>query len=358
MTSLPPIGEALSATLLDLLAIPSPTGEEERLCDAVEARLRRRFPAPRVRRVGNAVAAGALVPDGRPTVALLGHLDTVPGQARPPRVSGDRVIGLGASDMKAGLAVMLELADRVPDAAPVRLVLAFYDREETDFDASGLPPLLEAVPALLGCDLGLCLEPTDGDLHLGCVGSLHVRLTVRGRAAHSARPWLGDNAIHRALPLLADLAALPVREAEVDGLVYREVTSVTQASAGGGRNVVPDTLSCNVNVRFAPGRTPEEAEAELAGLVAGRAELEVVDRAPAALPHAGHPLLRRLADAGARVLPKQAWTDVARLAAAGLPAANLGPGLAAQAHQAGEHCELPLLTAVYERLEALLLEGP
>ena len=236
--------QALRATLLDLLRIPSPTGEEGPLCDAVEARLRRRGP---VRRVGNALAAGSLEGDGRPALALFGHLDTVPGDPAPPTCDGDRVVGLGASDMKAGLAVMLELADRIPPDAPVRLLLAFYDREETDFDASGLPPLLDAVPALLECDLAVCLEPTDGDLHLGCVGSLHARLTVRGRAAHSARPWFGDSAVERALPLLGELAALPVREIEVDGLVFREVTTITQLEAGGGRNVVPDRLTCNVN---------------------------------------------------------------------------------------------------------------
>ena len=348
---------ALLDTLLALLRTPSVTGDEGHLADLLEDRLVRRFGRARVVRAGNALAAGALEPDGRPSLALLGHLDTVPGEQQPPRVEGDRVFGLGASDMKAGLAVMVELADRIPADAPLRLVLALYDREETDFAAGGLPDLLAAALALAGCDLALCLEPTDGDLHLGCVGSLHARLTVRGRAAHSARPWLGESALVRALPLLADLSAVGVREVERDGLVFSEVCTVTQAELSGpGRNSVPDSLTCNVNLRFAPGRTAAEAEAELAELVAGRAEVDVVDSAPSASPCAGNPLLERLAGGAVRVLAKQAWTDVARLAAAGCDAANFGPGLAAQAHRRGEHCEVSLMAAVYARLEALLLD--
>jgi len=352
---------ALVDTLVSLLEVPSVTFEEGPLCDAVEARLRRRFTRPRgVVRIGNALAAGGLEEDGRPSLALFGHLDTVPGQPSSPRIDGDRVIGLGASDMKSGLAVMLELADRIPDDAPHRLVLAFYDREETDFDRGGLPDLLAAVPALTGCDLALCLEPTDGDLHLGCVGSLHVRLTVRGRAAHSARPWLGESALLAARPLLDDLAALTPREVVCDELAFREVWTVTEAEARGpGRNSVPDLFSCNVNVRFAPGRTSDVAEAELLSVVAGRAEATIVDRSPSTMPCAENPLLARLAAAGGvRVLPKQAWTDVARLVAAGCAAANFGPGLAAQAHQSGEYCEVRPMEAVFARLESLLMNRP
>ena len=349
----------LTDTLVELLSIPSVTGREGPLCDAVEARLRRRFPPASVVRVGNSVAGGALANDGRPTLALFGHLDTVPGDAGPPQVDGDRVVGLGASDMKSGLAVMLELADRMPDDAPVRLLVAFYDQEETDYDKSGLPALLEAAPALSQADLGMCLEPTDGHLHLGCVGSLHARLRVRGRRAHSARPWQGDNAVYKALPLLRDLAEIAPREVERAGLVFREVTTVTLASAGSGRNVVPEMLEINVNIRFAPGRTAAQAEAELNDLVAGRADVEIVDRAPSAPVCADNPLLSPLVShPELQVLPKQAWTDVARLAEAGIDAANFGPGISAQAHQAGEFCELPALVQAYERLRALVLALP
>ena len=351
-----PVQQALTRTLLDLIAIPSVTGDEARICGHVEGRLRRGRPTAEIRRVGNSVAVGVPQPgDARPSLALFGHLDTVPGEQAPGRVEGDSLIGLGASDMKAGLAVMLELWDRLPADATLRLALAFYDREEGDYDLNGLGPLMESEPWLAECDLGLCLEPTDGQLQLGCVGSLHARLTVRGKAAHSARPWLGENAIYRALPLLSELAEIAPREVISGGLAFREVTTVTLAEAGGGRNVVPAAFTLNVNVRFAPGRSPEEAEAELRALVADHAEVEIIDRAPAATVASDNPLLQRLAEAGGLELqPKQAWTDVARLAAAGCDAANFGPGLQTEAHKVGERCEISKMVRGYQQLAALL----
>lgn len=346
--------DALVSTLLDLLAIPSITGDEAALCDYVQARLDRRFGGSI--RSGDSVISGEPA-DSRPLLLLLGHLDTVPGDPAPGRAEGDRVYGLGASDMKGGLAVMLELADRLPDGGPVRLAYGFYAFEETDYALSGLPALFEAAPGMVDAALGVCLEPTDGDLHLGCVGSLHARLTVRGRNAHSARPWHGKNAIYEALPLLSDLAALQPAEVKSGGLTFREVTTVTQATAAGGRNVVPGLLELNVNVRFAPGRTADEAEAELRALIGGRAEVEVIDRAPSAPVPVGNALLDRLSE-GMTVLPKQAWTDVARLAELGIEACNLGPGATGQAHQPGEWCEIPPLAQAYDRLHALASDPP
>lgn len=341
--------DALVSTLLDLLAIPSVTGEEAALCDHVQARLERRFGG--VIRAGDSVVSGEPA-DNRPLLLLLGHLDTVPGEAAGGRIDGDRVYGLGASDMKSGLAVMLELADRLPDGGPVRMAYGFYACEETDYDRSGLPALFEAAPGLTDAALGICLEPTDGDLHLGCVGSLHAQLTVRGRNAHSARPWHGENAVYKALPLLADLAACTPTEVQTGGLTFREVTSVTQAAAAGGRNVVPGLFELNVNVRFAPGRTADEAEADLRAMVGDRADVRIVDRAPSAPVPVGNPLLDALAE-GMTVLPKQAWTDVARLAELGIEACNLGPGATSQAHQPGEWCDIPPIVDAYERLLAV-----
>ncbi len=344
--------DRLVGTLTDLLSVPSVTGDEAALCDQVEARLGARFGQSV--RDGDSVVAGPLHEDGRPLMVLLGHLDTVPGDAgTPPRVEAGRVYGLGASDMKSGLAVMLELADRLPEDGPVRMAYAFYACEETDYARSGLPGLLAAAPALNDATLGVCLEPTDGELHLGCVGSLHARLVVQGRNAHSARPWHGENAVYKALPLLTDLAAIRPAEVACEGLTFQEVTTVTQAAAGGGRNVVPGRFELNVNVRFAPGRTADEAAATLRALVAGRADLEIVDQAPSAPVPKDNDLLRRLA-AGLTPRPKQAWTDVARLAEAGIPACNLGPGATGQAHQPGEWCEIEPMVAVYRRLQAAI----
>ena len=343
--------DALVSTLMELLGVPSVTGDERALCDLVQARLERRFGSSV--REGDSVVGGHLDDDGRPLLLLLGHLDTVPGdEAAGGRVEGQRVYGLGASDMKGGLAVMLELAERISDDGPIRLAFAFYACEETDFALSGLPQLLAAAPSLADASLGVCLEPTDGELHLGCVGSLHARLTVRGRNAHSARPWHGENAIYKALPLLSDIAELEARPVRQAGLEFQEVTTVTQAESLGGRNVVPGELALNVNVRFGPGRTAAEAERSLRALVDGRADVQVIDRAPSARVPQGNPLLDRLSQ-GLAVRPKQAWTDVARLDAAGIPAANFGPGATAQAHQPGEWCDIDPLVQVYERLFSL-----
>ena len=191
-------------------------------------------------------------------------------------------------------------------------------------------------------------------MHLGCNGSIHATVTVPGRTAHSARPWEGDNAIYRALPLLEELRARAPMETVIDGLVYRTVTTVTQARDGGrGRNVVPDRFVFNLNHRFSPETSLAQAERDVLAIIGGRAEVELTDRSPAAMPSGDHPLVKALAAAGVRgVEPKQAWTDVARFAAKGIAAVNLGPGENAQAHQKNESTSLVLLHegyAIFER---------
>jgi succinyl-diaminopimelate desuccinylase len=183
----------------------------------------------------------------------------------------------------------------------------------------------------------VCLEPSDNKLSLGASGSLHALVTFRGRTAHSARPWQGENAIHKAGAFLCDMQELTPRELTIDGLVYRSVTSVTLAEGGRGRNVVPDAFTLNVNHRFTPGTSVEQAQRDVTALVAGRANIEWRDISPSALPHADHPLVALLRDSGVpAVEPKQAWTDVARFAQLGVPAVNFGPGENAQAHQRNE----------------------
>jgi succinyl-diaminopimelate desuccinylase len=295
-------------------------------------------------------------------VALCGHLDTVPvaeSDLGPPRREGDRLVAPGASDMKGGLAVMMALAERLPRAERFcDLVLVLYAREEGPYLDNELATLL-ARPGLLdgaGLDLAVCLEPTDNGLQLGCVGSIHATFTFRGRSAHSARPWQGENAVHRAGALLAALAARTPRDAVSGGLVFREVLSVTRIEGGRARNVVPDRCTLNLNFRFAPDRTLESAEAELRALAAEHgAEIEVTDLSPACPAFADHPLVRRLAERGElAVSAKQAWTDVARLAAHGIPAVNFGPGATSQAHQQGEWVEVAALARGYQALERFL----
>jgi succinyl-diaminopimelate desuccinylase len=342
----------LAQDLLELCAIKSEYGNERAIADHVQARLERSGLAP-VKRIGDSVVAGE--PSGsRPLVALLGHLDTVPdaGNAWPPRREGDLVYGLGASDMKAGLAVQLALADDRVAARGGRydLAVVFYDKEEGPNDANGLEPVLDACPWLAKTALAFCLEPTDGELHLGCLGGLHAKVTFRGRPAHSARPWQGENAITKAGSFLAELFALSPRDvALAPELVYREVTTVTLAKGGTGRNVVPGEFELNVNVRFAPGKTPEEAERELRERVAGRADIAITDRSLAGkVPENNVHLERFRAVSRAKVAPKQAWTDVARLGARGIDAVNFGPGFTAQAHQKNERASIAAAVACYE----------
>jgi succinyl-diaminopimelate desuccinylase len=229
------------------------------------------------------------------------------------------------------------------------LTLVFYAREEGPFSENELGPVLDVDPELGHVDLAVCLEPSDNKLHLGCVGSIHATVTFLGRTAHSARPWEGDNAITNAAGFLAELGALKPIESVVEGLTYRTVTTVTQARDGGrGRNVVPDRFILNVNHRFAPDRTLDEAVAHVRALVGDRAQIELTDLSPAARPSATHPLVRALVAAGVRAVePKQAWTDVARFAAHGVAAVNFGPGENAQAHQKNESTSLELVHEGY-----------
>jgi succinyl-diaminopimelate desuccinylase len=346
--------EFLAELTRELCEVRSPVGEEAALAE----QLARRAGAERI---GNSVVFGG-VTGSRPAVALFGHIDTVPVQEGdfPARRSGGRVHGRGASDMKGAIAVMLTLWERLDRARlPVELVCVLYDREEGPYEQSGLLPLLESRADLRRASLGLCLEPTDLALQVGCCGSLHATLSFTGRSAHSARPWQGQNAVHEAGPLLQHLRALSPREVVVGELVYREVMSVTRIEGFTGRNVVPARCDLNLNFRFAPGRSVEEAEREVRALAERfGAQCTVTDRAPAGPVVLDNPLLRKLrALSGAPIEAKQAWTDVARLGAFGIPAANFGPGEQAKAHQKGESCSEEALERGYLLLQRFLMEA-
>lgn len=351
--------EDLSSLLLWLCSVPSPIGEERALCDALVARFgTRALPAP-VRRYGDSfvvpLVRGARGTGAtRPHVALVGHLDTVRTENGPARIEGDRCFGAGASDMKSGLACMVALADdpKITAGLGADLTLVFYAREEGAYAENELGPVLQQDPELAKVDLAVCLEPSDNKLALGCNGSLHATVTFQGRTAHSSRPWQGESAVTRAAPFLLELGQRAPRAVELEGLVYKTVTTVTQASDGGrGRNVVPDRFVLNVNHRFSPDTSLADAEAEVRALVGDRAEVVFTDRSPAAPPSARHPLVERLVAAGVRAVePKQAWTDVARFSAAGIAAVNFGPGENAQAHQKNESTSLPLVAEGYQIL--------
>ena len=334
-------------TLLEITRIDSYIGEERALCDHVEARLRRTLPESAITRFHDSLVVRASERPGAPRIGLVGHLDVVRTvHDAPARIEGDRLYGPGAADMKSGLAVMIELVERLDlKRLPCDLTLVFYEREEGPFNENRLGPMLDHFQTLRELDLAICLEPSNNQLQLGCMGSLHASVRFRGRTAHSARPWQGENAVYKALPFLQQLSVREPREVELDGHHFREVLSPTiAATTGRGRNVIPDEFDINVNYRFAPPRKPEAVLAELVELVGGAAQVELVDGAPAGRPHAQHPLVQKLAASGvASVQTKQAWTDVARFDALDVPAVNFGPGTQNQAHQRNEYTELPLL---------------
>ncbi|HYQ80547.1 MAG TPA: succinyl-diaminopimelate desuccinylase [Anaeromyxobacteraceae bacterium] len=355
------LAEALAERTVALCAVPSPIGEERALCDEVERWARGRFDG--ARRVGNSLVVpvdGSRGSD-RPLVALVGHLDTVPihqeDLGKAPVRAGPKIVAPGSSDMKSGVAVAMELCERVPRAERFAdLLLVLYAREEGPYLENELGEVLRQAPEVSRAALAVCLEPTDNRLMLGCMGSIHATLRFEGRSAHSARPWQGENAVHKAGNLLAQLARTEPREAVSGGLLYREVVSVTRIEGGRARNVLPDVCSLNVNFRFAPDKSVEQASEELTAL--GHrfgAEVELTDLSPACPAFADHPLVERLrARSGAAVEPKQAWTDVARLAQAGVPAVNFGPGATDQAHQQGEWVEVDSIERGYRLLEAFL----
>jgi succinyl-diaminopimelate desuccinylase len=356
------LAEELAARTERLCAIPSEIGAEKDLADEVEAWARGR--AWHVWRVSNSVVAAVDAPvrgADRPLLALCGHLDTIPipapDRGRAPRREGGRLVATGASDMKGGLAVAMALAEALPrEARACDLLLVLYGREEGPFAENELGAVLERVPEVSRAALAVCLEPTDGAVQLGCVGSIHATFAFHGRSAHSARPWQGENAVHKAGALLAHLAGRAPREVTSGGLLFREVLTATRIEGGQARNAVPASCQVNLNFRFAPGRELEDAVRELRAL--GErfgAEVTPTDLSPSCPAYAEHPLVRRLVErSGAAVEAKQAWTDVARLAAHGIPAVNFGPGATAQAHQAGEWIEVAALGRCYAALEAFL----
>lgn len=334
-----PVTVRLVETLLWLCRIPSPIGDEAELATAMVDRLSRAHLAGPPRRHGDSLVVPVTRGTGGPHIGLAGHLDVVrTAHDAPPRVDGDKLYGPGASDMKSGLALMLDLVEHGQDELRnADVTMIFYAREEGPYAENELGRVFADDAEATRVDLAICLEPSDNKLSLGASGSIHARIVFEGRTAHSARPWQGENAIHKAGSLLVDLGNLKPRECMLDGLSYRTVTSATMAEGGRSRNIIPDTFTLNLNHRFAPDTSLAEAQADIERLVAGRARIEWTDLSPSAPPHGSHPLVLALRNAGvAGVEAKQAWTDVARFAAVGVPAVNWGPGENAQAHQRNE----------------------
>lgn len=324
----------------ELLRIESVTGDEGELGDWLEARLRQRQPHTLIR-AGHSLCFALRAPDpDKPTLMLVGHTDTVPrSDENPVRREGDLLYGLGASDMKAADAVFLDALERDPDCR-YNLVGVLYAREEGPYEGSEMPMIIEAAADWFErTDLAVCMEPTNNQLELGCLGTCHARVTFTGKRAHSARPWQGDNAIHKAAGLLTTLAGLEREAHDFHGLTFYEVISATMVDYRGARNVVPEEFVVNVNYRFSPDKEEPEVRARLDALVGPGVRYEIVDFCPAGRVCGDNKLLadlREVAPPDLEVLAKQAWTDVGRLSRSGIDAINWGPGATSQAHQRGE----------------------
>jgi succinyl-diaminopimelate desuccinylase len=340
----------LTARLVD---VPSESRQEKELADLVETALRA-LPHLRVDRDGDAVVART--GSGRPErVVLAGHLDTVPvADNLPSRLDGQGLLwGCGTSDMKAGVAVQLRLAATL--TAPNRdLTFVFYDAEEIAAEFNGLKRLVEKHPDWLAGDFAVLLEPTGGRVDGGCQGTLRVRVLTTGRRAHSARSWLGENAIHKAAPILGRLAAYEPRRVEIDGLVYPEGLNAVMIEGGHAGNVIPDTCAVTVNYRFSPDQSEAEALERVRDVFDGF-EVVLTDSAPGALPGLSHPAAAAFVEAiGTPPAAKEAWTDVARFSALGIPAVNYGPGDPTLAHTREENVSVAAVLEAEDKLRRWL----
>jgi succinyl-diaminopimelate desuccinylase len=348
----------LAETLAWLVDIPSETGQEGRLATAIAERALPRFGHRGVQRIGNSLVVGHR--GGRPLISLYGHTDTVPSQGQPPSfLGGGRLHGLGSTDMKAGLAVMLHLLeDEAVQESTLDLVGVFYAGEEGPQAGNELEVVFGHAEWLDESELGIILEPTDLNLELGCQGVINARVSFVGSAAHSARPWLGENAITRAAGWLQEMGRHGPESIVIEGLEFREVVSVTRADGGIANNIIPSLFECNVNYRFAPDKTVEEAKANLAGYLQGVDEYEISDAAPAARVEAhNHHVERLAAITGAEEHPKQGWTDAARLSERNIPAINYGPGEVAMAHKVNESVPLENLETAFGFLKRFFTEA-
>ena len=345
-------------TLAWLVDIPSETGQEGRLATALAERLLPSLGEQGVERIGNSLLVGHR--GGAPLISLFGHTDTVPSQGQgPARIEGDRLYGLGSTDMKAGLAVMVHLLeDAEVRAGPFDVIGIFYAAEEGPHDENELEDVLGAARWLEESELAVVLEPTDLSLELGCQGVINARVAFNGTSSHSARPWLGENAITRAADWLGVMAQKVPEVVKVGGLDFREVVTVTKAQGGIANNIVPARFECHVNYRFAPDKTLEDARLRLAKHLEGVDEFEIVDTAPGGKVEEANVHLDRLgALSGARREAKQGWTDVARLSAHGIPAVNYGPGESDLAHTVDESVPVANLDVVFDYLRQFLITG-
>ena len=352
------LGEQIGARTLELIDIASPSRGEQALADHVKTVLSAEGLEP-TDLGDNCLIAGTKRRGERPLVLLAGHFDTVPAQGNiPGSIDAERVHGLGASDMKGSLAVMIELAlsgiGINQCSSALDLGFLFFSREELPASESSLTPLLAAHPELQEVELVLMMEPTANVVQAGCLGNCGATWTFSGRSGHSARPWLAENAIERLAEGVAAIAALEPIDHNFDGLSFKEVISVTSVAGGIARNVIPGEATAYVNYRFPPGMSLADAEARIRMICEPFGSIEIEGSSPSGAVRTDDPLTTRLVEiTGQPIEPKQAWTPVAEFESAGIAAVNFGPGHPAAAHAVDEAVDLDALAFSYRSLEQL-----
>ena len=347
--------ETLLKYLKELVNIKSITGEEKEIADYIQSFLERFFENKNIIRFNNSLIAIDRTDKSKKTIGLVGHLDTVPGiNEFNGQVHNDKLFGLGASDMKGGIATMMGLINYLKDKEKrFNIVYIFYEKEEGSFDDNGLEPLLRNYLDLIkDINLAFVLEPTNNEIQVGAVGTINAVVSFKGKRAHSARSWLGENAIHKSADFIKRVDNFGIKECEFYGLKFYEVMNITVAKSYTARNVIPDRFDLNINYRFSPSKTLDEAKQDILDIVQGEAEVDFVDLAPAGKVPLNNPLLKEFIEfTNLPVKPKQAWTDVARLSLYGIDAINFGPGEPSQAHKKNEYIPIQNLYKNFEYLK-------
>ncbi|MEZ0323015.1 MAG: succinyl-diaminopimelate desuccinylase [Hydrogenothermaceae bacterium] len=349
--------ETLINHTVNLVKINSVIGNEREIADYLESFLKSYLK--NVIRYSNSLISYSDFDEGKKIVCLLGHLDTVPGSNDfTGQIIDGKIYGLGASDMKGGLAVMMSLVEFFKDReSEYNLIYVFYEKEEGPYNDNGLEPLLKNFDIIQKSDLVFALEPTNNNIQMGCLGTMHAWVIFKGKRAHSARPWEGDNAIHKAHSLLKKLAEFDRIEYDFDGLKYYEVMNATMCQFSGGRNIIPEEFRLNINYRFAPGKSIEEAKEDFLKFVGEDVEVEFTDLSPSGKVCKDNPILKDFVSRySLKVEAKQAWTDVGRLSQYGIDAVNFGPGDPAQAHQRNEYIPIENLIKSFEIFSDFLLK--
>ena len=356
------LSQRLARRTLELVDLPSVSRHEQALLDHVAGAAQALHTFDATVEPGEGLLLSQRRRPDHPWVVLAGHLDTVPEQANlPGHIDGEVIHGLGASDMKSALAVMLELAawaERAQPSVAADLGLLFFAREELPITESAVPALFRRCPELREAALLVVMEPTDCTLQIGCLGNLNAEVVFEGKSAHSARPWHGENALHKAIAGLQTLASIEPRPVHIGGLTFTEVVSLTKIQGGIAGNVIPDRVAAHLNYRYAPDRSPHDAEAHLRRWLPDTGTLNVIGNAPPARVAMDNPLIERLRRAGELAIEaKQAWTPVAEFSAEGLDAINFGPGATRYAHQRDEQVEIGQIVRAYRILQTFFTGG-